>query len=231
MSRRKIKREVFALLDSSTPAELETELLGFPRIPLINSLFLALCDPKERIRWGAVTSFGIVISVMALEDIESARIIMRRFLWTLNDESGGIGWGAPESMAESMTKSDTLRHEYVHMLISYMREDGDELFQDGNFLELPLMQRGVLWGVGTLCMHFPDEMAKRGVVEDLRCYLTSDDKEVCKLALWSLSHLGAEVSRDLAVKRVSQDDTLRIYLGGECKEISLGDIFNKLLLH
>ena len=40
--------------------------------------------------------------------------------------------------------------EYIHMLVSYIREDGPEAFQDGNFIELPLLQRGVLWGIGRL---------------------------------------------------------------------------------
>eukprot|EP00362_Geleiidae_sp_MMETSP1317_P000447 CAMPEP_0201284794 /NCGR_PEP_ID=MMETSP1317-20130820/84991_1 /ASSEMBLY_ACC=CAM_ASM_000770 /TAXON_ID=187299 /ORGANISM="Undescribed Undescribed, Strain Undescribed" /LENGTH=71 /DNA_ID=CAMNT_0047606373 /DNA_START=1077 /DNA_END=1289 /DNA_ORIENTATION=- len=67
--------------------------------------------------------------------MEEARIVMRRMLWSMNDESGGIGWGVPEAMAEVMTCNKGLAEEYIHMLISYMREDGEELFQDGNFLE------------------------------------------------------------------------------------------------
>lgn len=228
MSRRKVKAEVFALLDTCTPAELEMKLSGFPPIGLVNSLFMALCDPNERIKWRAVTSFGLLVSQMANEDLESGRVIMRRFLWTLNDESGGIGWGAPESMAEIMTRSEILRQEYLHMLISYMREDGEELFQDGNYLELPLLQRGLLWGVGTLCKASPGEMIERGVVEDLHSYLHSSDKEVCRLALWSLSHLGVKVMRNSLSQKLPLEDTLRIYVDGSFAEIPLQNIYIKL---
>jgi len=102
------------------------------------------------VRWHAVSVFGTTVDRMAGQDLESARIVMRRFLWSLNDESGGIGWGAPEAMAEIMYHCRPLAEEHLHMLVSYMREDGPEAFQDGNFIELPMLQRGLLWGIGRL---------------------------------------------------------------------------------
>jgi len=42
----------------------------------------------------------MVISNLTEKEMESARVIMRRLMWSLNDESGDIGWGAPEAMAE-----------------------------------------------------------------------------------------------------------------------------------
>ena len=36
---------------------------------------------------------GAVVAALATEEMESARVVMRRLLWNLNDESGGIGWG------------------------------------------------------------------------------------------------------------------------------------------
>lgn len=53
---------------------------------------------------------------------------MCRLMWTLNDESGGIGWGAPETMAEAMACHPHIAEEYVCILLFYIREDG-------NFLE------------------------------------------------------------------------------------------------
>jgi len=56
--------------------------------------------------------------------MESARVIMRRLMWSLNDESGGIGWGAPEAMGEIMARHEQLTKEYSAILGSYIREDG-----------------------------------------------------------------------------------------------------------
>jgi hypothetical protein len=189
MKRRKIKQEIFKILEESDVTTIESALEAYQPGDVINHLFSALCATSEIVRWHAVTLFGRVVPAIADSDMESARIIMRRFLWTLNDESGGIGWGAPEAMAEIMARDDTLAEEYLHMLISYMREDGPELFQDGNYLELPMLQRGLLWGVGRLCQVRKELMRERAVVADLCGYLHSTDKVVLGLAIWCLTLL------------------------------------------
>lgn len=184
---------------------------------VVNPLFSALLAANEIVRWHGVAAFGWVVPAIADKDLEAARVIMRRFLWSLNDESGGIGWGAPEAMAEIMAHDDRLLREYLHMLISYAREDGPELFQDGNFLELPMLQRGVLWGLGRLCSVHAAVMREAGIGEDLRCYLQSEDGEVRGLALWALTWLGddsvcddlAGLLMDQAVVNIYHDDHLK----------------------
>ena len=57
------------------------------------------------------------------------------------------------------------------MLISYMREDGEELCQDGNYLEHPLLQRGLLWGVARLSRCRPHVLLERGAGPDILPYL------------------------------------------------------------
>lgn len=107
---------------------------------VVNFLFAGLCSPDEVVKARAVTAMGIVVAYLAEQNLEAARVIMRRFMWNLNDESGGIGWGSPEAMGEIMARSERLAGEYAHVLISYLREDG-------NFLEHPILQRGVLQGL------------------------------------------------------------------------------------
>ena len=65
----------------------------------ISPLFSALYNISPLVRWHAVTAFGVVVSAMAEQAPEKARIVMRRFIWNLNDESRAIGWGTPETMA------------------------------------------------------------------------------------------------------------------------------------
>ncbi len=73
-----------------------------------------------------------------------------------------------------------------------MREDGEELFEDGNYLELPMLQRGLLWGVGILCHKYPDLMQEQGVEKDIRDYLNSPDPLVVGLSIIALRYLGVE---------------------------------------
>ena len=61
-----------------------------------------MLDRDELIRWRAVSAMGIVTAALADARMDAARVIMRRMMWQLNDESGGIGWGIPEAMGEIM---------------------------------------------------------------------------------------------------------------------------------
>lgn len=192
MGRRELKKEVLSVLKWTNLPEILKKIEAFGEQELISPLFSALCNPDDLIRWHAVSVFGRIVPRLALRDIESARIVMRRFLWSLNDESGGIGWGAPEAMAEIMFHHQRLAEEYLHMLVSYMREDGSELFQDGNYIELPMLQRGLLWGIGRLASRYRQRLEEMGGVSFLEHYLYSPDGDVRGLAVWCLGRFEAE---------------------------------------
>ncbi|MGE4559702.1 MAG: DVU0298 family protein, partial [Desulfobulbus sp.] len=150
MSSRAIKNKVLELFNDRDLADILQELEAIAAKDAVNALFSLICREDPALRWRAISCMGRTVARLAGQEMEEARVVMRRFLWSLNDESGGIGWGAPESMAEVMCCQDGLAREYVHLLISYMREDGEEVCQDGNYIEHPLLQRGLLWGVARL---------------------------------------------------------------------------------
>ena len=190
-SSRRIKEEVLAILAEGDGVD--EKLLAYHEEGLVHALFSALCRADESLRMRAALAFGRVVARLAAQNLEAARVVMRRLLWSLNDESGGIGWGAPEAMAATMANSQALADEYLHMLLSYLKEDGDKPYQDGNFLELPALQRGLLWGIGHIGREAPlcrARLLAMGVAGELEKYLSSPDKVVVGLALWSFAQLG-----------------------------------------
>jgi len=186
-SSRRIKEEVLAIIAAG--GEVDNHLAVYREEELIHAMFSALCRADERIRFSAALAFGRVVARLAARDMEAARVVMRRLLWSLNDESGGIGWGAPEAMAATMAHSQALADEYLHMLVSYLKEDGDQLCQDGNFLELPALQRGLLWGIGHVAPLYRARLLAMGVDGELGKYLSSPDRIVAGLALWCYARL------------------------------------------
>ena len=52
---------------------------------------------------------GAVVANLAEKDMESARVVMRRLMWSLNDESGDIGWSRPEAMGEIIASHGDLQ--------------------------------------------------------------------------------------------------------------------------
>lgn len=224
MSTRKIKKDVLAILQEPSLTTIWSKLKEYNQNDLVSPLFSAICRMEPLLRWHAITIFGKVVSTIYESNPESARIVMRRFLWSLNDESGGIGWGAPESMAEIMYLSRPLYREYGHMLISYMREDGPELFQDGNYLELPELQVGLLWGIGRLAINYQSDLLKEGVTEDVLKYLGSANGDVRGMAAWCLGNLSDKASlRGLVTLREDQHSLL-LYTDGMFQTLTVSEV-------
>jgi hypothetical protein len=230
MSRRKIKQEILTLLSFVDLDHICQEVRKYAGKNLVGPLFSALSRPEEILRWHAISIFGQVIPSLADQDMEAARIVMRRFLWSLNDESGGIGWGAPEAMAEIMFHHDQLADEYLHMLLSYLQPDGPLEHQDGNFLELPSLQRGLLWGIGRLAERRAEMLISRGVVADLLPYLQSEDGEVRGLTVWSLGRLHAVADRNSLFLLTTDTSPVRLYQQGEIQVFSVADLAKNALL-
>jgi hypothetical protein len=231
MSRRAVKQGLLTTLEAADVGGVVRFLEGHPPHLLLNPLFSALCHPLEQVRWQAVCCFGRIVPLMADKDPESARILMRRFLWSLNDESGGIGWGAPEAMAEIMFHCTLLRREYLHMLVSYMREDGEENYQDGNYLELPLLQRGLLWGIGRLCQGHRSEMVARQIAGDLIAYLSSPDHQVIGLAIWCLGMLGQNFAAPKISTFLNHPGEVRLFLDNDLKTVTVAKLAEEGLMH
>ena len=218
----KEKRRITKLLESSDIEAVIHELRQLPVSKVINPLIGALCSGNETVRWHAITALGLIVADLADHDMEAARVVMRRFMWSLNDESGGIGWGAPEVMGEIMARHDTLAEEYGHMLVSYMREDGF-------YLELPQLQRGLMWGLARLAMVKPDLLKAKNAPSYLLPYLDSPDSTVRSLAAWALGFLQSkEASQELA-KLVNDPSPVKIYLDRTFISDTVGGLAHKAL--
>ncbi|WP_339132770.1 MAG: DVU0298 family protein [Candidatus Electrothrix sp. GW3-4] len=230
MGTRAIKQHVLELLKQDDLASIETELTLLQEKELVNALFFGICHPDERIRWHAVSAMGGAVARLAEQDMEEARVILRRMLWSLNDESGGIGWGAPESMAEIMCCHAGLADEYIHMLISYMRPDGEEEWQDGNFLEHEMLQQGLIWAVGRLAQCHKGRLLARGVEHDLPPYLASPDATVCGLAARAIGLLGRPEAMERLQELATNDQRrLRLYNHGVFTTVSVADLATQAL--
>jgi HEAT repeat protein len=224
MSARKIKQQVLDLLNQEDLAEIERGLAALDAKEAVNALIAAICRSEERLRWHAVTAMGWTVARLADEEMEEARIIMRRLLWSLNEESGGIGWGAPEAMAEIFCRHEGLAEEYVHMLLSYMRPDGDLPHQDGNFLEHETLQRGLLWAAGRLAQCRRELALTKGMADDLPQYLDSPDGAVRGLAARAMGLLGRSHCLERLHELQADSATLRLYEEGKISTVTVAEL-------
>lgn len=171
---RSLKKQLFDLLNQGDSDKALAEMGRLPPRQIINPLLSFIQSGNEKVKWGSVKAIGHVVGQLADRDLEAARVIMRRLMWTLNDESGGIGWGSPEAMGEIMAIHRGLAQEYAHILISYAREDG-------NYLEHEGLQRGLLWGIGRLSETRPELVRESAGL--FLAYLVSRDAVIRGLAV------------------------------------------------
>ncbi|MCL2123310.1 MAG: HEAT repeat domain-containing protein [Desulfovibrionaceae bacterium] len=132
----------------------------------------------------AAAALGACVAAIAQETPEDARAIMRRFMWHMNEESGNLGWGIPESMAETLARSALLAKEFSRVLLSYIRDTGRE----DNFVDHMPLRRSCYWAVGRLLQARPELAAH--ALPLLRAGLRDEDVPCRGMAAWALAQAG-----------------------------------------
>jgi len=230
---RDLKRLVRELLAGPDWRARLDELSSVPARRLPGPLFSLLLDKDELVRWRAVTAFGLTMARLAESrepgagpgaGMEAARMILRQCLWRLNEESGGLGWGIPEALGESLARHERLAREFHRMLASYVRE---ETRGEGNYLEHAALRRGVFWGLGRLAQSFPELLeAETGA---LLAGLADEDGANRGLAAWVLGLVGArEAAGRLAAVRDDASE-VALFLDGELVRTTAGELARQAL--
>lgn len=209
MPRRPLKKQTLSLLESG---DLQA-LLKTPPRQIVNPLFGLLYHAEPIIRWRAVSGMGVVVSHLADQNLESARIIMRRLMWNLNDESGGIGWGSPQCLAEIMARHERLAQEFASILISYADPYG-------NYLEHPRLQQGVLWAWGRLGRKQSQLIRPRSNL--LAPFLLSQDIQLQGLAAWAAQPLQSNELEQPLKALLTVSGEITIYINDRLETQSIG---------
>lgn len=209
MGLRQLKKETLELLSHKDFEKSLEKIRQLPARQVVNPLFSFFYNSDELVKWRAVAAMGAVVSNLADHDMESARVIMRRLIWNLNDESGGIGWGSPEAMGEIMARHGRLAGEYHKILISY-------IMPDGNYLEHEILQRGVLWGIGRLA-HARPHLVKN--FADLLCpYMESPDPILRGLAAWAAKPICTKRTESFLSRLGDDNSKIKIFVNNSLVE-------------
>ena len=220
MKGRKLKKKILELLGRDDLEKSLDEICQLPARQAVNPLFSFFYSTNELIKWRAITAMGAVVSRLAEQDMESARVVMRRLIWNLNDESGGIGWGSPEAMGEIMARHFNLAKEYSFLLVSYVNEQG-------NYIEHPILQRGVLWGLGRLAHSRP--LLVNHAAPFLLPFMRSQDTIHRGLAVWTAGVLDSELTKPLLQHLSNDNATVKIFIDMHLRENTVGQLAREAL--
>jgi HEAT repeat protein len=226
---RDLKEKLRALLSGPDWRGRLAELDILPARQLPGPLFSLLLDKDELVRWRAVCAFGQSVARMAQgagegEGLEAARVVLRQCLWRMNEESGGLGWGIPEALGETLSRHRRLAGEFHRVLASYVRE---ETRGEGNYLEHAGLRRGVYWGLGRLAESFPELLA--GDVDTLVAGLADEDRGNAGLAARALGLLGAAKAREAIAALAADETEVALFEDGELVRATAGGLARQAL--
>lgn len=213
---RKTRQKVNEILHCQDRTNALEQLAKIPDKQLTGHLFSHFYATNELIRFRSITAMGLLGKRLASGHMENARNLMRRLMWNLNDESGGIGWGSAEAMGEIMGRSPAMAEEYASILFSF-------LDPKANYIDNPLLQQGVLWGIGTCVSAFPDKLTPH-LAELIALFLDDEDDIKKAYALRALAHAGPPGADYLPGHILADTQKIPLYTGWHFEPTRICDI-------
>jgi hypothetical protein len=171
--------------------------MGAPR-RLLRSLY----DPDPEAHWSGVRDLGEWAAAEHGSRPERVVELARRLAWSLSEESGATGWGAPEAMGEVLARVPALLDRFGGLFEGWLTHEEAFLGQES-------LDAGALWAVGRLGPGTP--AAFPGLATALGGFLDSPPAAVRGMAAWTARRHG--LAADLAPRLAAlAADTREVWL-------------------
>lgn len=175
-----------------------------------------LYEIDELLRWRAIEGMGVVADRLAGKDPEVVRNIIRSLLWSINEESGGIGWSAPECVGEIVYRMPEMFGEFASIIISF----ADEF----------MLRRGVLWAAGRIAQSRPGLVEED--IKNLTLFLTDPDPVVRGYTLRLLDIVGDKLfelpSLELRSSLLNDPGQVPLYENRQVLRFTVGELAAKV---
>jgi hypothetical protein len=139
---------------------------------------------------------------------ERVQEYIRGLFWSLNDESGGIGWNSPQTIAEIITMIPELIEPYGAMIIYYT-------------MEKSLLVQSGLWAIGRLGRRI--EPAVESFRDIVLASLESDDPQTLGLAAWAMGGVGYAPALPLLESLKDREEPVQIYIDSDFRQKTIGE--------
>ncbi len=173
------------------------------------AILISLAYNKESlVAWRAVEAMGAAVGALADREPGAARDIIHRLLWSVTEESGAIGWSAPEMLAEIVVSRPDSFQDLPPIIISLFEE--------------PPLKPSVLWAIGRLAaagISLP--AGTRGIIA---AGLRARDPAARGMAVWAAACLGPGKMPSSISSLATDASRFLLYRGHELAAVRIGTL-------
>ncbi|MBI5213518.1 MAG: HEAT repeat domain-containing protein [Nitrospirae bacterium] len=205
------KKKLKSLLEEKLYGEIANEALADKGV--IRKLISSSYDKDDVLSWRAIEALGVVSGALTGKGkTEIVRDTVRRLLWSMGEESGGIGWSAAEMIGEIIRNNPDEFADIAPILWSFREED--------------MFRPGILWAVGRIAEIKPDLVLF--IIKDMPKMFADKNPAVRGYAAWVAGILGDEYLVE-SFKGLSDDDSeIDFYYCGELLKKRVMDIVDEI---
>ena len=157
------------------------------------SLLLSLSYTTDNnARFKVIKAAGYAASAIPERESDFLRTIISNLFWSLNDDSGSVGWSSPELLGEIISARMDLFKEYVPLVISLLK------------IKEAYFRPGVLWAMGRIAERDPSPI--KPYAPYINMYLADPVSETRGYAVWCLGQIGSPVPEE-HLQHLLQDTT------------------------
>jgi len=199
------KKEIIRLLKEEN---FDGLLKLYPNKKILSILLPLTYNKKDPISWLAIETIGVITKELSASNPEAVRNFVGRLLWMIRDESGGIGWSAPEILGEIVRNNPMLCSDIATIIASFHEEE--------------MLRQGVLWAIGRIGTT-STEMVEYAIPRILP-YLHSPDPTIRGYTAWALGEIGAAEAINELEKLKNDKDSIVFYENRTLKEKTVGEV-------
>ncbi len=192
-----LKKEIKALLAKRDHVGLQ-KLYSLNK-KVITSLISLSYDKSNNIAWRSIEAIGILSGNIAKVDSETVRDTVGRLLWMIRDESGGIGWSAPEILGEIVRNNPELCADIAPIIASFHEEK--------------MLTPGVLWALSRIGKLNPYTVEH--AIPIVHSYISDNAIRNRCYAAKALGELGTVDDLNKLQKLKTDNNTIDIYENGK----------------
>lgn len=171
-------------------------------------------DKTELICWRAIEAIGKAAGAVKQKDPDFVRNIVQRLLWSLSEESGGIGWSAPDMLGEIVINAPNQFQDLPPIILSFRDEE--------SFLP------GVLWAMTRMVSSGIDSLNRDLCRDIINKSLNNRSPTVRGLSIWAASVLKMKNLNDRISRLLKDDQGFLFYEDHKLREMSVRKMAERL---